>query len=70
MDGLIIPGTVVTLLGVCGLGYCIFQANRLRRSGLEGEELVRKLQKLIPVNLASVFVATIGLAAVVIGKLL
>ncbi|MCP5074723.1 MAG: hypothetical protein GY947_15720 [Rhodobacteraceae bacterium] len=70
MDYLIIPGVIIALLGVAGLGYCIFQANKLRHSGLEGEELVGKLSTLIPINLASVFVATIGLAAVVIGILL
>ncbi len=70
MDYLVIPGALIALLGIGGLAYCIIQANKLRTSGLEGEELVGKLRALIPINLASVFTATIGLAAVVIGMLL
>lgn len=70
MDYLVIPGAVIAFLGIAGLGYCIVQANKLRTSGLEGEELIGKLRMLIPINLASVFTATIGLAAVVIGMLL
>lgn len=70
MDYLVIPGALIALLGIGGLAYCIFQANRLRTSGLEGEELANKLRALIPINLASIFTATIGLAIIVIGMLL
>ena len=70
MDVLVIPGVVVTLIGIGGLAYCIVQANKTRTSGLEGEELVAQLQKLIPINLASVCIAAMGLAAVTIGLLL
>lgn len=70
MEWLVPPGVVVTLLGVAGLGYCIFRAFGLRRSGLEGEELAAELQKLIPINMGSVFVGAIGLGMVLIGRLL
>ena len=68
MDWLVIPGVFVTLLGVAGLGYCIVRAVALRRSGLDGEALAAELQKLIPVNMGSVFVGAIGLIMVLIGR--
>lgn len=70
MDWMIYPGAAVTLAGIGGLAYCIWKANRLRTSGLTGEPLARELQRLIPINIGSVFVSAIGLAMVVIGKLL
>ena len=70
MDWLVIPGVIVTLLGVCGLAYCIFRANQLRTSGMEGDPLAQELQKLIPINLASVFLGAIGLAMVLVGRLI
>ena len=70
MGWLVYPGIFVTLLGLGGLGYCIWKANGLRNSSLEGEDMTAQLQRLIPINLASVSVAGIGLALVVVGKLL
>ena len=70
MGWLIYFGVFVTLLGLCGLVYCIWKANGLRNSSLEGEDMTAQLQRLIPINLASVSVAGIGLAIVVVGKLL
>ncbi len=70
MTWLIYPGAIITLMGVAGLGYCIWKANSLRTSGLKGEDMTSQLQRLIPINLASVCVAGIGLAMVVVGKLL
>ena len=70
MDWMVWPGAGVAVLGLAGLAYCILTARKLRDSGLEGEPLVGQLQRLIPINLASVFVATIGLAMIVIGMLL
>ena len=70
MSWLIYPGAIVTLLGLAGLAYCIFKANALRTSGLEGEDMTAALQRLIPINLASVSIAGIGLAMVVVGVIL
>ena len=70
MGWLIYPGAMVTVLGLAGLGYCIWKANGLRTSGLEGADMTAALQRLIPINLASVSVAGIGLAMVVVGVLL
>lgn len=70
MEWLVYIGAVVTLLGVAGLGWCIWRAYLLRRGGLEGEPLAAELQKLIPVNMISLLVGVIGLAMVVVGRLL
>ena len=70
MNWLIYPGALVTLLGLVGLGYCIWRAGGLRTSGLEGADMTAQLQRLIPINLASVSVAGIGLAMVIVGILL
>ena len=70
MDWLIYLGALVTMIGLFGLGYCIWKANALRTSGLEGHDMTQALQRLIPINLASVSVAGIGLAMVVVGILL
>jgi hypothetical protein len=70
MNWLIYPGALVTLLGLAGLVFCIWKANALRMSGLEAAEMTAQLHRLIPINLASVSVAGIGLAMVVVGILL
>ena len=67
MEWMVWPGAGVAVLGLAGLAYCILTARKLRDTGLEGEPSVGQLQRLIPINLASVFVATIGLAMIVIG---
>ena len=67
---LLILGAITTLLGVGGLAYCILSANSLRKQSLDTEEMTRRLQRLIPINLASVFVCAIGLMMVVMGRLL
>lgn len=70
MTWLIYLGAIVTLLGLAGLAYCIWKANGLRTSALIGDDMTAALQRLIPINLASVSTAGIGLAMVVVGILL
>ncbi|MCO4824634.1 hypothetical protein OAC63_00610 [Amylibacter sp.] len=70
MTWLIYLGAIITLLGLAGLAYCIWKANGLRTSGLIGDDMTAALQRLIPINLASVSTAGIGLAMVVVGILL
>lgn len=70
MDWLVYPGVFMTLLGVAGLAYCMLRANKLRTAKLEGEPLATELAKLIPINIASLFLGVVGLAMVLVGKLL
>ncbi|MBC6443293.1 MAG: hypothetical protein GDA53_09330 [Rhodobacteraceae bacterium] len=69
MDRLVACGVIVTLIGVAGLAWCILRAMGLRKSGLQGKPLADGLQKLIPINMASVLVSMVGLALVLIGRL-
>jgi hypothetical protein len=70
MHNLVLPGVVLTLAGLAGLGWCILQGLRIRRAGLPPAEVHARLHKLIAINLGSVAVAALGLAAVCAGLLL
>lgn len=67
---MVIAGVIVTLLGLGGLCYCILQAYKARKSGLEGEELAAHLQGLVAINLGALFLSAIGLLLVILGILL
>jgi hypothetical protein len=53
-----------------GLTWCIYRGYRLARTGLPPAEMRAKLQRLVPVNLASVGIAALGLAVLLAGFLL
>ncbi len=67
MQFLIWGGAVVTLLGIAGLVYVGLKVAAARRE-LTGEDALKAaIQKLLPVNLAALFIAAIGLMMVIIG---
>lgn len=70
MELLIWIGTGLTLIGVAGLGYCIFRAIRARNSGLDDDALRAALQKVVTLNLAALGASALGLALVVAGIML
>ena len=71
MLALLIPfGIVLTVLGLGGLGWCIFAAARARSAGLDDEEMRARLSKLLAVNLGSLAVAAIGLMSLIMGLFL
>jgi hypothetical protein len=67
MDWLIWVGAAISLGGVAALVWCIVYALRARRAGLDDETLRARLQRAVIVNLAALFVSTIGLMMVVLG---
>ena len=67
MGNLIWIGTLVSLLGLAGLVWCIAKVWKARKSGLTDEELKVVLQKVVPVNSAALFLSVIGLMIVVLG---
>ena len=69
MKILSITGLFFVLCGLLGLAYCIVTALKIKRKGYVGEEMVAKLQPLIPLNLASVFIAIIGLMCFFVGNI-
>ena len=67
METLVWVGAAVTLLGVGGLVWCIVAVMRARRAGLDDEALKARLQKVVGLNLAALFVSAIGLMMVIVG---
>lgn len=66
-DILIWSGAFLSLLGLCGLIWCIVFVARARRAKLGEAELREKLRRALPLNLGSLFVSVIGLMLVIIG---
>ncbi|MEM8871287.1 MAG: hypothetical protein AAGB10_14325 [Pseudomonadota bacterium] len=69
MTWLIILGTIVTLLGLVGLGVCIRKAASLRGTG-DADKVRSQLHGLVALNMGSVGLAGLGLAMVVMGVIL
>jgi heme exporter protein D len=70
MQAMIWAGAGLTVIGLLGLGYCIFRAVRARRAGLDDIAMRAELQRVVAINLAAVGISALGLAAVVAGVLL
>lgn len=67
MDYLIWPGAFLSLLGVCGLLWCIIRGLKIRRAAATDEKAQRELQKLFAVNFGALGLSVIGLALVILG---
>ncbi len=63
-------GLVLTITGLAGLGYCVWQGIRIRGRNLPPAEIHARLHRLIAVNLGSVALSALGLAVLVFGVLL
>ncbi len=70
MEMLVWLGAAVTVTGMVGIIYSVVLVTRARRSELEDDALRARLSKILPVNLAALFLSVIGLMMVVIGVLL
>lgn len=69
MTWLVILGTLTTLAGLAGLGWCIKSAAAIKR--LDDPDAAKsRMHGLVALNMASVGVAGIGLAFVVLGLIL
>ena len=67
MDGLIWTGAAISCLGLVGLVLSIIKVNRARKAGLDDEALRAAVQKVLPLNLGSLFLSVIGLMMVIVG---
>lgn len=67
MDGLIWSGAAVSCMGLLGLIVSIIRVNRARKVGLDDEGLRAAVQKVLPLNLGSLFLSVIGLMMVIVG---
>lgn len=71
MQILIWSGAAVTLLGVIGLIYVGLKVAAAKREAADDNAALKaRIEKLLPVNLAALCVAVIGLMMVVIGLVL
>ncbi len=67
MDWLIWTGAGLSVLGLCGIVWCILQAMAARRAGLPDAALRARLQRIVAVNLAALLLSVIGLMVVIVG---
>ncbi len=70
MQFLIWGGALVTLLGVAGLMFVGLKVGSAKRETSNDEALRARIQGLVPLNLAALFISAIGLMMVVIGIVL
>lgn len=68
-DGLIWGGSVLTVIGVVTLGWCIRTVMRSRREADEAR-LRAVMQRVMAVNMAALAASVLGLMCVVIGVML
>lgn len=66
----LIVGVVLTLAGLAVLIWCIVRAIGLRRQALPDAEARAALARLVPINLAALFLSALGLMTVVVGIVL
>lgn len=67
MDWLIWSGTVISVLGLLGLLWCILTVSRAKKAQLDDEAMRATLKSVLPRNLAALFLSVIGLMMVIMG---
>ena len=70
MEILIWIGSILSLMGLMGLLWCIKTVLRAKKTAGSDEELRMSLQKVVPLNMAALFLSAIGLMLVILGILL
>ena len=70
MELLIWIGAILSILGLVGLFWCIKTVLKAKKSAVSDEELRSSLQKVVPLNMASLFLSAIGLMLVILGIML
>ena len=70
MEILIWIGSILSLLGLAGLLWCIKTILRAKKAAVSDEELRISLQKVVPFNMAALFLSAIGLMLVILGIML
>ena len=70
MEILIWIGSILSILGLIGLLWCIKTVIKAKKLANSDEELRTSLQKVVPLNMASLFLSAIGLMLVILGIML
>ncbi len=60
-------GALMTTLGLCGIIYSIILVRRAKRDDLEDAVMRERLGKILPLNLAALFMSALGLMVVIVG---
>lgn len=66
-DLMVWGGAGLSLLGLLGLGWCIVKVSRAKRAQLDDEAMRIVLRKVVPLNMAALFLSVIGLMMVILG---
>ncbi len=70
MEWLVVAGSILAVMGLCLLGYCIYAAIAAKRAGLDDAAMRARLQKIVAINMGALLLSTIGLMTVVLGVFL
>ena len=70
MEILIWIGSILSILGLIGLRWCIKTVIKAKKLADSDEELRTSLQKVVPLNMAALFLSAIGLMLVILGIML
>ena len=70
MELLIWIGSILSILGLVGLFWCIKTVLTAKKNVTSDEQLRDSLQKIVPLNMAALFLSAIGLMLVILGIIL
>ena len=70
MEILIWIGSILSLLGLVGLLWCIKTVLRAKKAAVSDEELRVSLKKVVPFNMEALFLSAIGLMLGILGIML
>ena len=70
MEILIWVGSILSILGLIGLLWCIKTVIKAKKLADSDEELRTSLQKVVPLNMAALFLSATGLMLVILGIML
>ena len=70
MEILIWIGSILSILGLIGLLWCIKTVIKAKKLVDSDEELRTSLQKVVPLNMAALFLSATGLMLVILGIML
>jgi uncharacterized alpha/beta hydrolase family protein len=70
MELLIWIGSILSILGLVGLFWCIKTVLTAKKNATSDEQLRDSLQKIVPLNMAALFLSAIGLMLVILGIIL
>ena len=70
MELLIWMGSILSILGLVGLFWCIKTVLKAKKLATTDDELRSSLRRAVPLNMASLFLSALGLILVILGIML